>query len=139
MTPAEARSAAPVCGYCGTRLVSPSTGRRRYCDTKCRVAGHRERREAEAAAGQIHALESTLADAHEALIAAADSVVDAARFDQEPASGTLLPDLVHASNALADLGAAARKLRDARLLAARYGISADEADRVALQATPTDL
>ncbi len=139
MAGTEARPAAAVCGYCGTRLSPLSTGRRRYCDTKCRVAGHRERREAESAAAQIHVLERVLADAHRALTAAVDGVVDAARSDREPEAGTLLPDLVHASNALADLGAAARKLRDARLLAARYGIPADEVDRVALPVTPTDL
>jgi hypothetical protein len=124
MAETEVALAAVRCAYCGMPLPAQAGGRRaKYCDTKCRVAGHRERREAEERAARIPELESALTDAYQQLTTAAGSAVDAARLGQDPESGTLMLDLVHARKALADLGTAARELHDSRLLAARYGIA----------------
>jgi hypothetical protein len=116
-------TAGSTCAYCGKPIEAKGTGRpARYCDTKCRVTAHRERRVADEAAARFADLDRRLEDAYNELVCAAGEVVDAARFDCGPLATPLLVGTVSAHTALTELAAAAKELRDARLVLARHGI-----------------
>jgi hypothetical protein len=116
-------TAGTVCAYCGKPIEPKATGRpARYCDAKCRVSAHRERRTADDAATRLPDLDRRLENAYDTLVKAAGELVDVARFDRGSLAPSLLVASVAAHTALADLATAARELDDARGVLARHGI-----------------